>query len=65
MKDTLNFFDYVGAYLWLSNLSLFEILKSMVILNYDKYGWFLNFLNYEKYDWFFNFFFILFLDYEK
>ena len=53
MKDTLNFLDNVGAYLWLSILSIFGILRSMVILNYEKYGSFLNFLNYVNYDWFF------------
>jgi hypothetical protein len=36
MKDTLNFLDNVGAYLRLSILRIFEILRSMVILNYEK-----------------------------
>ena len=43
MKDTLNFFDYVGAYLWLSILSIFGILRIMVILNYEKM------VDFEKY----------------
>ena len=38
MKGTFNFLDNVGANLWLSILSIFGILRSMVILNYEKYG---------------------------
>ena len=36
MKDTLNFLDNVGTYLRLSILRIFEILRSMVILYYEK-----------------------------